>query len=79
MDEILWKNTMQNWFNYGGDLSLLKWVNEVMIQNVWGRSPTRINIHYLLGKRATNLADQDSSMSKEFCALQVLRLAKSYE
>ena len=40
------------------------------------QAPTLINAYF---QAATNLADQDSSVSKKACALQVLRLAKRYE
>ena len=40
------------------------------------QGPTLINAYFQV---PTNLADQDSSVSKEACALQVLHLAKSYE
>ena len=40
------------------------------------QGPTLINAYF---QAATNLADYDSSVSKENCALQVLRLAKSFK
>ena len=40
------------------------------------QGPTLINAYF---QAATNPADQNSSVSKEACALQVLRLAKSYK
>ena len=84
----VWGGKRKIWLKFGGDLSLLRWVNEQHVESVgagndpetlklaFHQGPTLINAYF---QAATTLADQDFSVSKEACALQVLRLAKSYK